>query len=348
MTALLQAPDGVLWIGTVDGLNFLKNERLAAYSGNDELTSNFIKNISLGPGNRLLVVSRSSLFIMKDGQFLTITQKDGLFTDGIHAVLHDDRGDLWMSSNKGIFQLDGIQLRGFLDGSLKQLTCRSYNEDDGMISRECNGTRQPCAFRGRDGKLWFPTVKGLVMIDPNNLKPNPLPPPVKIEAFIAEDREFIPPSKPGTPVQVLSPGYQRFEFRFTGLSFKNPGKVRFKCRLEGFDRDWRQLGTRRSAYYTHLSPGLYTFYVTSANNDGVWNSQPASFSFQLQAYFYQTFWFYLFCAAVVIVLAFAGYRVRIGHLNRQARQLQALVEERTGDLKKAKDFAEEANRAKSA
>src|SRR5690606_11849148 len=108
-----------------------------------------------------------------------------------------------------------------------------------------------------------------------------------------------------------------------------PGNVRFKYRLDGFDRGWIDAGTRRTAYYTNLPPGTYRFRVIAANNDGVWNEAGASVSFRLAPFFYQTRWFGTLLAAVLVAACAAGYRARVRHLKRRTQALERAVRTRT-------------------
>jgi len=190
-----------------------------------------------------------------------------------------------------------------------------------MKSKECNGGFQPAAWKGADGRLWFPTVKGVAVVDPDHLRINDLAPPVVIESVIVD----------GATVDLLegprfSSEKEKFEFHFTGLSYNAPEKVRFKYKLEGFDKDWVDAGTKREASYTNIRPGHYTFRVIASNNDQVWNSTGASFQFYLQPHFYQTYWFYLACVVMALLLGWASYNLRV----RQMRaQFSAVLAERT-------------------
>src|SRR5262249_24964033 len=150
----------------------------------------------------------------------------------------------------------------------------AYGTADGMKSRECDGGFQPAGWKTSDGKLWFPTTRGVVTIAPKTLRLNQLPPPVIIEQVLADGIVVDQ-----TREAKLSPGTEKFEFRFTGLSFIAPEKVRFKYKLDGYDKDWVDGAAGRGASYTHLPGGYYTFRVMACNNDGVWNEAGAAFSF---------------------------------------------------------------------
>lgn len=154
---------------------------------------------------------------------------------------------------------------------IRAVTSIVYGKADGMLNVECNSD-QPSGWKSRDGRLWFPTVKGLVVVDPDNLKFNEVAPPVYIEQVLVSR----------TPVDSAQKVEARYgqgdlEIYYTGLSFVAADKVRFKYKLEGYNKDWVDAGARRVAYYTNISPGSYTFRVMASNNDGVWSTQDAAF-----------------------------------------------------------------------
>jgi signal transduction histidine kinase len=193
-------------------------------------------------------------------------------------------------------------------------------------------------------------MKGVVMIEPDRLPTNPLPPPVRIEEVIA-DNDSISQFSASTAV-LFGPDKEKFEFHYTALSLVAPEKVRFRYKLEGLDRDWVNPGTRRTAYYTHLPPGTYQFKVRACNNDGVWSEADAAFLFRLKPHFYQTLWFYGFCGVAVLLTGFAAHRLRLRQVrarfdailaerNRLARELHdTLAQGMTGIISQL-DAAEE-------
>src|SRR2546421_4229189 len=189
-----------------------------------------------------------------------------------------------------------------------------------MITQECSGGVRPADWRSADGKLWFSTIKGLAMIDPEKIKLNDQPPPVAIEQIRVDDD----PIAPAQTIE-LAPGKSRLDFYYTALSFVAPEKDRFKYKLEGFDGDWIDGGTRRVAYYTNLRPGRYKFRVIASNNDGLWSPTGATFDLYLRPYFYQTYWFYALCALLLAILAWQLYRFR---LKRIESQFAAVLQER--------------------
>jgi signal transduction histidine kinase len=176
------------------------------------------------------------------------------------------------------------------DGQIQSVPCLSCGKGDGMPTLLCSGGLQPPGCKTADGRLWFPTSKGLVVVEPDDAKANPLPPPVVIEKALVDGALMTPNGRSGSPMSIL-PGRQRYEFRYTALSFVAPEKVRFQCRLEPLDPEWMDTGTRRTANYTYLPPGNYTFRVIACNSDGVWNTAGAALAFTVQPHFWQVWWF---------------------------------------------------------
>jgi signal transduction histidine kinase/streptogramin lyase len=337
---ICRARGGGLWIGTRGGgLNRFKDGKFTSYTTEHGLADESVRAIYEDKDGYVWIGTYGgglNRLDPKKKKIIPITRKDGLFDDKVHKILEDDRGNFWMSCNKGIFRVVKKELDDFCRGKLKKVRCVSYNEKDGMKDRECNGVSQPPGIKSRDGKLWFPTMKGVVMIDPNHIETNRVAPPVKIREIIVDDKTYRPPLSEDDMKRISTPGKKRYEFHYIGLSFLYPGKVRYKYQLEGFDKEWRSVGKERTAQYTGLFPGNYTFCVIACNNDGIWNTEGVSFSFCLKPYFHRTRWFYGLCALVVVLAAVTLYRNRV-------RQLHA----RAGELRRLAHMAEKANRAKS-
>jgi signal transduction histidine kinase len=190
-----------------------------------------------------------------------------------------------------------------------------------MMTRECSGGGDPAGWKASDGKLWFPTIKGVAMIDPERIRTNTQAPPVVIEQIRIDDKSIAPNNGLQLPA-----GTTRFDVYYTAPSFVAPEKVRFKYKLEGFDKDWIDSGTRRIAYYTNLRPGSYTFRVIASNNDGVWNQTGAAFGLYLKPYFYQTYWSYAILVLGLALLAWLLFRLRVRGMRAQ---FDAVLAERT-------------------
>ncbi len=195
---------------------------------------------------------------------------------------------------------------------------------DGLRSRETATNSHPSAWRSRDGQLWFATPKGLVEVDPAHFPVNTVPPPVALERFAVDDAAIRHCVAADSDCE-FRPGTIHFQFDYAGMSFVAPQKVRYRYMLEGFDHDWTEAGARRTAYYTNIPPGHYTFRVQAANNDGVWNTEGAALKFELRPHFYQTVWFYVLLALAVAGLVVLLLRLR---LLRAEREFSAVLGER--------------------
>jgi signal transduction histidine kinase len=164
-----------------------------------------------------------------------------------------------------------------------------------------------------------------VEVDPGRFPINQLPPPVAIERFTVDDLAQPPLHGADSRMRVAA-GHVHFEFDYSGMSFIAPQKVMYRYMLEGFDRSWTDAGTRRTAYYTNIPPGHYTFRVQAENNDGVWNTEGAAFSFELEPHFYQTVWFYALLLAAIAAGIFVLIRLRV---SRAEREFKAVLGERS-------------------
>ncbi len=200
----------------------------------------------------------------------------------------------------------------------------TYGINDGLPTLECSEGMQSAGAKTADGRLWFPTAKGLVAVDPAGVQTNPRPPPVLIEQMRVDDKKFADGNDAG-PLKI-PPGRHRIEFEYTGLSFVAPEKVRFKCRLNGFDPGWEDFGAKREATYNYIPPGKYSFQVIARNNDGVWNETGASLAFEVLPHFWQTTWFRVF-GGLVTALA-AGAVVWFDTRRRMRRRLERAERQR--------------------
>jgi PAS domain S-box-containing protein len=318
---------GGMWVGTSKGLNKFENGVFTTFTTKDGLANDDIISMYEDGEGVLWIGTEGGLNRLKDGKFTPYTTRDGLFDDLAFQILEDGQGNLWMSCNKGIYRVAKKELNDFAEGLIRSVNSVAYGVADGMKSKECDGAVQPAGWKSHDGKLWFPTILGVVTVDPNNLGTNPHAPPVHVEKFIAGHVSVEHPAGIRLP-----PGDGSLEFHFTAPTFLAPDKVQFRYKLEGFDKDWVDAQTRRIAYYTNIPPGTYQFRVTASNEDGVWNTQGASVGVYLAPHFYQTLWFYALCVLAVAAAVAGVYRVRVKGLRMREKALALRVNERTAEL----------------
>lgn len=322
IATLYEDAKGDLWVGTFGGLSKFTNDEFTTLTTKDGLSSDAVISLYEDVDGTLWIgTNGGGLNRLKDGQLTAYTTRNGLLDDVVYRILEDGRNNLWLSCRKGIFHIEKKPLDEFARGRIPSIAPVAYGTADGMMTRECSGGGDPAGWKGRDGKLWFPTIKGVAMIDPERIKTNSQAPPVVIEQIRIDDQSIAPSDRIELP-----PGATRFDFYYTAPSFVAPEKVRFKYKLEGFDPDWIDSGTRRIAYYTNLRPGAYTFRVIASNNDGVWNQTGATFGLYLKPYFYQSYWFYAVCLLGLAILAWLLFRLRVRGMRTQ---FSAVLAERT-------------------
>ncbi len=299
------APDksGALWFGTAgSGLVFSQDGTFRRYKKADGLSSDFIDCLHFSDDGALWIGTfGGGLNRFKNGKFSVINREHGLPNGVIGHIESDDLGFFWMSSYGGILRASEKDLNRCADGEIAEVPFLTYGINDGLPTLECAEGLQAAGCKTADGRLWFPTAKGLVAVDPAGATINPLPPPVKIEEMRVDDKKFAK----GTATELLKipPGRHRIEFEYTALSFVAPEKVRFKCRLNNFDAEWVNVGAKRVAIYSYIPPGSYSFQVTACNNDGVWNETGASLKFEVLPYFWQTPWFRFLGGLATVLVA---------------------------------------------
>ncbi|HEY6330796.1 MAG TPA: two-component regulator propeller domain-containing protein, partial [Blastocatellia bacterium] len=331
---ILEDREGALWFGTYGGLTRLKNGIFTSYKKSDGLASDRVRSLYQdGDGVIWVGTYDGGLSRIKDGHITNYTTNDGLFNNGVFQILDDQCGNLWMSSNLGIYRVSRQELNDFAEGKIHQITSVSYGKRDGMLNVECNGGTSPAGVRTRDGRLWFPTQKGVAVINPADVPVNSLPPPVLVESLIIDG---VPARMQG-PVKI-TPGQEDLEIHYTGLSFINPEHVRFRYRMEGLDKDWVEAGTRRTAFYSHVPPGRYKFDVIAANASGVWSLEGASLDVIFEPPFWRTWWFYVIATATLLSITFALYWRRVAMLKHAASVQEAfsrqLIDSQEGERKR--------------
>ncbi len=303
--------NGSLWAGTYEGLAQFKDGRFISYNAEAGSPKGFVRALYEDADGVLWCGTYGDgLVRYKGGKFFNYRIEHGLFNNGVFAILEDNRGNFWMSSNRGLHRVSKQELNDFAEGKIPKLNSVSYDEKDGMLNAECNGGRLPAAIKAKDGKFWFPTMGGVVIIDPEAETVNPNPPPVVIEN-ISIDRK---PVDSHTGQVELQPGQSNIAIEYTGLSLTKSEQIKFKYKLEGLEENWVEAGTRRTVDYSYLPAGSYTFRLIAANANGVWNNEGTALRIIVRPFFYQTWWFLGLLAVVVATLGWWVYHTRVSRL----------------------------------
>ena len=311
---------GALWFGTQKGLSRFENDVFTNFSTQDGLSPGMVRAIHEDEDGTLWIGTYGGgLSRLKEGIFTRYTMDDGLFDNVISRILEDDRGNLWMNGNLGLFYVSRKALNDFADGAIPSIECVSFGPGDGMA--EGNGGGQPAGWKTPDGKMWFPTIDGLVVVDPAHLNINNVPPPVVIEQVFIDDVQFDLEH-----TLEATQGRGDLEVRYAALSFSRPGRVRYKYRLEGYDEDWVDAGDRRVAYYTSLPHGDYRFGVIASNDYGVWNEEGASVRVTIHPPWWRKTWAYIVYGLLFATGLFATSRFQRRHVLQKAHA-QARIRE---------------------
>ncbi len=316
---------GDMWLGTFDGLAQFKDNQFINFNSVENSPKGFVRYIyEDAEGTLWFGTYGDGLVRLRDGVFYNYRVEHGLFNNGVFAILEDSRGNFWMSSNRGIHRVSKQELNDFADGKIPKLNSVSYDEKDGMLNAECNGGRLPSAIKTTNGKLWFATMGGVAIVDPEAETVNPNPPPVVIEN-VSIDRKLVDTNlfqsairNPNSAIELI-PGQSNVEINYTGLSLIKSAQIKFRYKLEGLEENWVEAGTERTVNYSYLPHGNYRFRVIAANASGIWNTEGATIRIVVQPYFYQTWWFGVlasFAAALMIGLI---YHNRVSHLREIAR-----------------------------
>lgn len=319
--SIAETSDGTVWFGMLGGgLGSLKHGKLTQLRKGAGMVSDFVQCLYADNDGTLWIGTTDlGLARLKNGKISVIGINQGIPSEAMSHIVDDENGNLWIGA-RGIIRASKDDLNRCADGLVSTVRCLSYGHAEGLPSSGCSGGFQPGAQKSPDGFLWFPTAKGLAVVDPLVVTTNQAVPPVVIEELLVDGkpaRAQNSPGKPNTPVIKIPPGKQKFQIQFTALSFVAPSEVRFKYQLEPVEKEMLDAKPgQRSVDYTYLRPGAYTFHVIGCNNDGLWNKTGATIAFTVLPAFWQTWWFALaavFTGTVVITLAalwFARLRLR--------------------------------------
>ena len=350
-----QDAKGAVWVGTGGGLTRFDEQGLQTYTVTAGLPHNSTTVVVEDHDGTLWVGTSAGLAHYLNGVFTAFGSSAGI-TDPVEQILIDGQGSIWLASGEGISRLRQSDLGAFAAGRIGKLPLVNYGMEDGLATPDCSVSTHPLAWRGRDGRLWFATTKGLAMVDPARRPMNPLPPPVHVESLSVDNQEVNLRREIRLPA-----GSRKLEIHYTALSLRQPTRVRFRYKLEGVDKEWVEAGGQRAALYDNIGPGRFRFRLMASNDDGLWNESGDTLAFSLAPYVYQTWWFYCLCLLLAYLMAVGAHRLRVRQMRAREAELVSTVEQRTAELQediqkreraeaaleKAKEAAEVANRAKS-
>ena len=324
-----QGPDARLYLGTTAGLFRLEGDRLAPVPVRGLLGALDVTALHFDADGSLWVgTAGAGLWLLRGGRGWNFTRRQGLPEDQVFAIVDDGLGYLWLSGNHGITRLARAELEAVAAGRASAVAPTALGRADGMKEVECSGGVQPSGARGPDGRLWFPTIRGVVVVNPKAVTRNPEPPRAFVEDIVVDGTRS--PPEDGLS---LAPGHHRLEVHYTAAVLAHADRIRFRYRLRGFDAGFIDAGGERVAHYAGLGPGRYLFELSAANESGVWGEKLASFAFEIEPRFWQTRWFKLLLALAVVALVLAALETSTRRLRAERRELVARVREESAKVK---------------
>jgi ligand-binding sensor domain-containing protein/signal transduction histidine kinase len=329
ITAFGQARDNSMWIGSDGGgLDCFKAGQRLHFDRQSGLLSDLIRTLYIDERDVVWIgTAGGGLSRWRDGHVVTFTTREGLPDNTVSQILQDHQGRLWLGSSRGIACVGKGEFEELATGKIPAVYPLVYGRTEGMLSEECAGGFSPSGMATKSGLLWFPTLKGLVVIDPRAQIADVLPPSVRLEEVLldgAPDPDFRDSGQSGA--LRIPPGNHRLEFRYTGVNFDSPERVRFRYRLDGLDADWLEAGTRRSALYNYIPPGDYGFRVAACNGDGVWSQPGVILQMTVLPHFWQVWW--VRCLAALAILLSVAAAVRVMEIRKSQRRLKRLEQEK--------------------
>ena len=328
---MIVTEDDAIWVAAVDGVLRIKDGVLRNLCHENAVYQSSFYYLTEDDHGAVWAAQNTGISRFKEGKMRSISQADGLHDNSVHAIVPDRLGGVWMDSSRGIFRVDEKELNAVADGGAERVICRVFDGED-VVKTNDKSAPVYSGCRTADGRVWFPSSQGVIMIDPAKASGAAAPPAVFLERVLIDGREHAVDREP-----ELKPTAGNLEFGYTALDYRAPQKVRYRYRLVGIDETWVDAGGRRSAFYTNVRHGRYRFDVQACNADGVWNTTGASFALTLPPRYYETLWFRLACGAGFLGLcAYAGWMLHLRRKHAQLEHTRELLEikvrERTAEL----------------
>ncbi len=330
---LFGCADGSLLVATVDGVFKIKDGAYEHWSVGDGLSDFDALWVSADSDGTIWVGLKTGLARIRGRQVRNLGQKEGLADNIIRAIVPDNHGNLWMQSSRGFLKVSRQNVNDVADGKTNRVACALYEGLESVKSIETADVEYD-GCKTRDGRIWFPTSSGAVMIDPDHFPTDSVPPQVHIVQVRVNGAEQI-----GLRATPARPGQGELVVQYAALSYIAPQKVLFRYRLEGCDPEWIEGVNQRSVFYANLKPGHYTFAVQACNADGVWSPMADRFEISVPPHYYQTAWFDVTAGLAAMAAMFGAYAWWLRRMTRKERNLQhanemleSKIRQRTSEL----------------
>ena len=348
--AMAEGVDGTIWVGTAEGqILRVSGQTLLREAGISEKKSISVRSLHCTPDGALWIgYAGYGVGRLKEGQYARIMTAEGLMDDYASQIFSDTSGSMWIAGNRGLSQLSLAEMTAVAEGTAERVRSRAFGRSEGLVSVQPNFDQFPAVCRADDGRLYFAMRSGLLMVQPEKVADNSVPPPVVLESVSVDDQMLAlydagsPLCAPGVgslsdlrlpgAALRLPPEHGKIEIEFSALSFPSPENVQIRYRLSNFDKKWVVADRQHRATYPRLPGGSYQFQVIACNNAGVWNDVGAKLDLDVSPFFWQTWWFRLgaltlFTAGVIGIVRYVSFR-RLRDRMRQLKQQAALHQER--------------------
>ena len=334
IVSLLQDRAGTLWIGTSgDGLYRLRDGKFDVLTRKQGLASNWIIALHEDPAGTLWVgTNGEGINRIKDGNITRIRVDDGLWDGIVQTLIPDGTGHFWITCNRGFYRVRRDELDAFAEGRVTKVTSRAFGPGDALRSTTFAGNVQPAGAADALGRLWLPSLKGLVIVDPGRLPGRGEPPPVLLEEVAVDGRSAL-----AREPLVLAPGRHTLSIRYTAGTLLNADRVRFRHRMEGVSEEWVDAGRAREAAFPALPHGRYVFRVAASIDGQRWNEASAPLVVTVQPHFWQTRWFVAALVLGTLTLAWLLFRLRTRQIMRRSAEMERLVAAKTEELRIANE-----------
>jgi signal transduction histidine kinase/ligand-binding sensor domain-containing protein len=315
---------GGLWLGFFDGgIAYLKDGQVrASYNAAVGLGNGPVNDLQVDAEGAVWAATEGGLSRVKGGRISTLISSNGLPCDAVNSVIEDNDHSFWLYMPCGLVRITRSELDAWVSDSKRRVKTTVFDSSDGVRVRALAGGHSRLMGKSPDGRIWFSPPDGVSVIDPRHLAFNKLPPPVHIRQVTADGKQYAASEGLRLPAKV-----QDLSIDYTALSLVAPETIHFRFKLEGQDRDWREVVNNREVQYSNLAPGSHRFRLTASNNSGVWNQEGAFLDFTVPPAYYQTNWFRALCAITLLAMVWTAYRLRVGAFARRQAEIRALNEQ---------------------
>ena len=346
--------DGTIWFGSHNlGLMYYDKEQklIRKFADNSMLTGQSVRSLYHDKDSTYWVglegygLIRMELNPYKEVDEITYyNQNNGLHGQVIHSILEDDFGRFWMSSNRGIFWVSRSELESFSKGEISKIHSTVYNKGHGLPGIEANGGIQSPAIKTKDGRFLFSMISGIGIVYPDIINENTRTLFTRIDELITSDSIYLS----NTDRINLNKEERDLQFKYAAFNFElAPENIRYRYKLEGYDKDWIEVDDRKEIFYTNVPGGDYNFIVQAALFGYDWSEYESVLAFTITKYFYETLWFKFLVALGSISLLYVGFKWRIRSSEKRAEELTELVEAQTYQLKEQAERLLEVDKVKS-